>query len=403
MHYIPKSINNLVYKYTECCILFGLLGVLVDNVCIMKTCHKCGQIKSVDEFPIRTDSPDGYRNECKICKSEYLKNYHKNPPTKEIVPEGMKRCPGCERIKSIGEFGKKRSRKDGLQCYCKACKKAADDKWKANNPNYYNNYNKSTKKQRAPRRPRNKKGAFIGKEKICSNCKITKDLSAFYLRIDSSDGYRGVCIECFDKSMEEYYKDIKNNPRIKEVLPKGMKKCPCCKNIKMIDNDFGRNKNNRPRSYCRVCARQKRTEYRETHPEEIKQYRLAHTEDSKARKSKRKALELLVEEDFPADKRKITFIEFGFKCYNCSSEDCLCIDHHRPLVKKNALAFDNAVVLCVHCNSSKSARDPEEFYGKEKCTELDKKLTQIKNRYEENSIEVDTEAVSKEPEINNGI
>ena len=35
-----------------------------------------------------------------------------------------KRCPQCKQIKPLSEFNKDRSRKDGLQAYCKSCLKA---------------------------------------------------------------------------------------------------------------------------------------------------------------------------------------------------------------------------------------------------------------------------------------
>ncbi len=33
----------------------------------------------------------------------------------------MKYCPKCETNKSLSDFSKSRCKKDGLQCYCKAC------------------------------------------------------------------------------------------------------------------------------------------------------------------------------------------------------------------------------------------------------------------------------------------
>lgn len=76
-------------------------------------------------------------------------------------------------------------------------------------------------------------------------------------------------------------------------------------------------------------------------------------------------------------KKRITLKAFEHKCYNCGAVTELCIDHHRPLIKKFALALDNAVVLCSLCNSKKGQKDPEEFYGTERCAELDKKLIEI--------------------------
>lgn len=41
----------------------------------------------------------------------------------------MKKCGSCKQEKSFDEFGKSKSRKDGLQSYCKACRKLYTDQW----------------------------------------------------------------------------------------------------------------------------------------------------------------------------------------------------------------------------------------------------------------------------------
>ena len=46
----------------------------------MKKCTKCGTEKpaTIDFFPKRDSSKDGFRNECKLCKKEYIRNYYEN-------------------------------------------------------------------------------------------------------------------------------------------------------------------------------------------------------------------------------------------------------------------------------------------------------------------------------------
>lgn len=44
-----------------------------------------------------------------------------------------KRCPKCERFLPITEFNKSKSRKDGLQCYCKECQKAMQAEYRQAN------------------------------------------------------------------------------------------------------------------------------------------------------------------------------------------------------------------------------------------------------------------------------
>ncbi len=43
----------------------------------MKTCSKCRQIKTLREFSKNCTQKDGYCNQCKVCVSKYLKKYQK--------------------------------------------------------------------------------------------------------------------------------------------------------------------------------------------------------------------------------------------------------------------------------------------------------------------------------------
>lgn len=48
----------------------------------------------------------------------------------------IKYCSKCGEFKSIDEFYKNRSKKDGLQSFCKECKKIMDKKWNEDNEGY---------------------------------------------------------------------------------------------------------------------------------------------------------------------------------------------------------------------------------------------------------------------------
>jgi hypothetical protein len=41
----------------------------------VKRCSKCGEEKALEEFARRKDSPDGYRNHCKVCRRDYMREY----------------------------------------------------------------------------------------------------------------------------------------------------------------------------------------------------------------------------------------------------------------------------------------------------------------------------------------
>lgn len=40
-----------------------------------KSCNKCGEIKSLDQFPKRKDSADGHHNSCKACENVRKSKY----------------------------------------------------------------------------------------------------------------------------------------------------------------------------------------------------------------------------------------------------------------------------------------------------------------------------------------
>jgi hypothetical protein len=42
-----------------------------------KQCKKCYRVLNISLFPVRKDSADGYRNECKECKKKYMNSFYK--------------------------------------------------------------------------------------------------------------------------------------------------------------------------------------------------------------------------------------------------------------------------------------------------------------------------------------
>lgn len=46
----------------------------------------------------------------------------------------MKACPTCKLQKESEEFGRDKSKKDGLNYYCKPCVRVRQQKWKTDNP-----------------------------------------------------------------------------------------------------------------------------------------------------------------------------------------------------------------------------------------------------------------------------
>lgn len=190
--------------------------------------------------------------------------------------------------------------------------------------------------------------------KKCGKCNINKKQTEFYFRKDSNT-YRTECREC-TKSNRKAYVD-KN----RDVVYK-----------KNLEYHYANKQ---------VQNKKRNTHYKENweHSREMsKQWKKNNPERYKAlqRKSssKRRALKYKVKENFTIKQDAFVFSKFNHKCFNCGSTEKLHIDHHRPLSKWNKLTIYNAVILCEHCNTSKGAKDPEDFYGISKCEEMDKML-----------------------------
>ena len=59
----------------------------------------------------------------------------------------LKRCARCKETKSILDFGKDRRNKDGLNIYCKVCKKQYNDEQREYRLAYYETYHKEHRKE----------------------------------------------------------------------------------------------------------------------------------------------------------------------------------------------------------------------------------------------------------------
>lgn len=87
-----------------------------------KICPKCNQCKSYDNFGKNKSNSDGLSTYCKLCRCEYRKVSSQGYRKDEVLSE-TKICTGCDEEKSHTQFNKDRYSKDGLQTYCKQCKK----------------------------------------------------------------------------------------------------------------------------------------------------------------------------------------------------------------------------------------------------------------------------------------
>lgn len=173
-----------------------------------KICTKCKQEKPTNAEYFNRHK-NGFQSWCKVCKAEYhLKNreernrkmmerYRKLNPLPEALPEGTKRCSACEEIKSVDNFGKLKSAKDGLRGQCKDCRKKE----------YEKNREEKIKKSRE-RYHANKKVIGI------KNKQYKKDNQDYYKQ-KYKDYYQKHKEKIKQRSKEYLYKRIDEDPAFK--------------------------------------------------------------------------------------------------------------------------------------------------------------------------------------------
>lgn len=100
------------------------------NTTLTKQCSKCGEIKSLLNFPSeKRNKSNGHRNKCSLCDN--VRHQERRIKLKSIKKEiiEFKKCSICKEIKHRDYFTKDDGKKSGLKSNCKKC--ACD---KAKNP-----------------------------------------------------------------------------------------------------------------------------------------------------------------------------------------------------------------------------------------------------------------------------
>lgn len=91
----------------------------------MKQCNKCLITKEFSEFSPNSESRDGYRSTCKICRNKHLSEKSKTINNKPDYIQSEKECSMCGQFKSPQEFYVNKVKPDGLSVRCKPCQKGA--------------------------------------------------------------------------------------------------------------------------------------------------------------------------------------------------------------------------------------------------------------------------------------
>lgn len=96
--------------------------------------------------------------------------------------------------------------------------------------------------------------------RICSCCKVEKDLSEFNKRKHTASGVNGKCKICTRAYLKEYLAPIRK-PDPKLLWKLGHKPCRICK-IELPLDKFHKRGTNGLKGNCKVCEQKRNTEYR---------------------------------------------------------------------------------------------------------------------------------------------
>jgi Tfp pilus tip-associated adhesin PilY1 len=203
-----------------------------------KKCPHCGLELTLDNFCKNKTKEDGLSGFCKMCNKEYAKirkenNQNVNPYSD---PQKMKICSHCKKEKNILDFGKCITKKDGLNIHCRVCCKKFGRNQKYKNKNTYTNLNNI---------------------KVCSACKIEKNITFFGRSINRKDGLDVYCKECNKEKRKKWHNEnILKNKDINPYLDLNKTKtCWKCQIKKSITN-FGIAKRNKDglNTMCKKCS-----------------------------------------------------------------------------------------------------------------------------------------------------
>ena len=147
-----------------------------------KRCSTCKGVKDISEFHKWKQGKDGYKTECKTCRSLYTKRKrveagYKNHPDRTSETETLKFCTKCNTLKDRKGFGK--------SSWCRECKR-----------NYNRQYSKAKEK-------------FIpivtDTQKQCCLCKNLKDFSEYSPSKRGRLGLSAYCKSCSSEKQKILY------------------------------------------------------------------------------------------------------------------------------------------------------------------------------------------------------
>ena len=91
----------------------------------LKECCRCREIKGLGDFGKNRRLKDGLNCYCRVCARIKDRQFRSKIAAKNIAPEIQgKFCPGCKVFLPSFDFGRDKYRSSGLNSYCKSCRVA---------------------------------------------------------------------------------------------------------------------------------------------------------------------------------------------------------------------------------------------------------------------------------------
>lgn len=187
--------------------------------------------------------------------------------------------------------------------------------------------------------------------KICSKCGLEKDATEFYVRKASQDGLAYRCKTCC--------KEFEKTPQGKLIRIRAVRRYQATERGKLVAQKSNHKRTGTAKR--RASNNRGNRIYKKTERGRSVQRAASH---------RRREWKSGLDSNFKTEDVSYVYSRFENKCFLCNTNIKLSIDHHRPLSRGFGLSIQNAVLLCISCNSSKGTKLPEEFYDVKQLEEL---------------------------------
>ena len=247
-----------------------------------KTCSKCNQTLSIDNFAfVHKSQGDWRRGDCIKCNSKYKKTYRE--ANKEKVAERQKAHYEANKEKILEQQkAYNEANKDKIAERAKAYRESNKEKYKAYQKAYRESnkekirktkqvYCKAKSQERELLRQKMADqhiNVYFKHNKICSKCNQTLPIDNFELVNKNKDeSRRGQCRECRIDHMarskgedhyEKYLKEKSYRSELHDLQNVGKRRCRVCDEIKDLECFHTSNSKKvfyNKKSYCKKCSR----------------------------------------------------------------------------------------------------------------------------------------------------